>query len=254
MSRFFHLPYERVGKMTKKYWLLVDFDNTMMETEPFSVSTLVERFNQLYGKEIEHPFTLAEFQEHFHGQARENLCENMSRHFGIKVDYPTLFEDREWRMMQYLKNVPGGIPMAPHILEAFANLEKKGFGFAFVSNNPIQRGLATMRYAAGGRGMELARVFGHNFFESGPTQKPKPDVYLHAMEQIGLKAEQCFAIEDSATGVGASVTAGIRTFAFTGFADNPKKMAGKLIGMGCVAAFHDWADLPKMLAPYIETT
>lgn len=37
--------------------------------------------------------------------------------------------------------------------------------------------------------------------------KPKPDIYLHAAQQLGVPPEQCIAIEDSATGIAAAKAA-----------------------------------------------
>jgi HAD superfamily hydrolase (TIGR01509 family) len=226
-------------------WLLIDFDNTMMATEQYALPSLIERFNALYGGAISHPLTIEEFKTHFHGQAREVLCENLSRHFGISVDCPLLYESREWRMMQHLQSVPGGIPMAPGIIQALAALAKDGWEFAFVSNNPIQRAMAAMRFAANGRGADLARLFGCNFFEAGDVQKPKPDIYLRAMEQLATRPEDCVAVEDSVSGAAAAIGAGILTFGFTGFAD--RGAGEKLLAAGCAATFPDWRDFPALL-------
>ena len=43
------------------------------------------------------------------------------------------------------------------------------------------------------------------------TKKPAPDVYLLALERLGLPAAACVAFEDSANGVNAALAAGIRT-------------------------------------------
>ena len=45
------------------------------------------------------------------------------------------------------------------------------------------------------------------------TNKPKPYVYLKAAKMMGLKPEECVAIEDSWTGVTAAVGAGCHTVA-----------------------------------------
>lgn len=230
------------------YWLLLDFDNCQMATEHLTVPSLIERFNELYAHQIDRPLTFAEFKEHFHGQARENLCENLSKHFGIKVDYPTLYDAREWRMMQQLQKT--GVEMAAHLIETLSLLERQRYRFAFVSNNPIQRGLAAMRYATNEQGDTLARFFGTAFFEAGDVQKPKPDVYLRAMEQLDISAQNCVAVEDSVTGATAAVSAGITTFGYVGFADNPKAMAATLLEEGVTACFGDWAELPTLLRTF----
>jgi beta-phosphoglucomutase-like phosphatase (HAD superfamily) len=44
-----------------------------------------------------------------------------------------------------------------------------------------------------------------------PCKKPAPDVYLHALERLGLAAAECLAFEDSENGIRASRGAGIAT-------------------------------------------
>jgi len=40
--------------------------------------------------------------------------------------------------------------------------------------------------------------------------KPNPDIYLLAVNKLGLKAEECIAFEDSETGARAAIAAGLR--------------------------------------------
>lgn len=44
-----------------------------------------------------------------------------------------------------------------------------------------------------------------------PTKKPAPDIYNYALQQMGLQAEQCIAIEDSQNGIRSAQAAGIAT-------------------------------------------
>lgn len=231
-------------------FLFLDFDNTMMATEQYAVPSLIARFNDLYGDRIETPLTLDVFKRHFHGQARENLCANLAAYFGIDVDYQTLYRDREWHVMQHLQQVrekSGGVPMAPHLIETLSNLAADGTVLSFVSNNPVQRGLAAMRYADNGRGDALANLFGTRFFEAGDVQKPKPDVYLRAMQQVGATPEQSIAVEDSVTGVTAAVAAGMTVYGFVGFADDRAAAAKKLIEAGAKDVFDDWQNFHQTL-------
>lgn len=227
-------------------WFLLDFDNSLMATEHLTVPSLIKRFNELYGKEIGRELTFEEFKQHFHAQARETLCAGLSTYFGIQIDYPTLYADREWNMMQMFQAT--GVEMAPNLIETLETLENQGYRFAFVSNNPIQRALSAMRYATNGQGDRLARFFGTAFFEAGLVQKPKPDVYQRAMKQLSTMPQHCYAVEDSVAGVTAAVTAGIITFGFLGFTEHPKEMAPKLKEKGATACFHNWEELPFLLA------
>jgi len=56
--------------------------------------------------------------------------------------------------------------------------------------------------------------------------KPAPDIYMHALNTLGLEADSVVAIEDTESGVASAVAAGISTIAFPG--DNSKD--------------HDWSN------------
>ena len=43
--------------------------------------------------------------------------------------------------------------------------------------------------------------------------KPKPDIYLHAAEKLGVTADACLAIEDAFSGIAAAKAAGMRVAA-----------------------------------------
>lgn len=44
-----------------------------------------------------------------------------------------------------------------------------------------------------------------------PAKKPAPDIYVYALKELGLTADQCIAFEDSDNGVRAATGAGLRT-------------------------------------------
>ncbi|MCW8902170.1 HAD family hydrolase [Sedimenticola sp.] len=48
-----------------------------------------------------------------------------------------------------------------------------------------------------------------------PAKKPAPDIYLWALEKMGLKPEACVAIEDSHNGLMSATSAGISTVVIT---------------------------------------
>jgi HAD superfamily hydrolase (TIGR01509 family) len=229
-------------------WLFLDFDNTLMGTEALAMPSLIKRFNDLYAVQIGRELTLHEFNEHFQGQAREKLCENLSAYFKIHVDYPILFANRDVSVMNYMQEV--GAPMAPNLIEALTELQHKNFKFAFASNNMIQRCMAAMRYATNGQGETLARFFGSNYFEAGQIQKPDPDIYLRAISQTGADVSKSFAIEDSPTGARSALAAGLRTFGYLGYSENPEARGKELLNLGVTACFSDYAGLPALIAAH----
>lgn len=228
-------------------WLLIDFDNTMMETEKWALPSLIARFNALYGDQIDHPLTLDEFKRHFHGQGKEILCTNLSQHFNIHVDYATLYHERENHVAAHLDSLPDGVTMAPHIVETLTTLQQAGYGLAFVSNNPVQRAKAAMRNASNKQGDTLGGLLSHYFEATSDRQKPLPDIYLQAMRDIGTDTDHAVAIEDSPTGLRAAKAAGLAIYAYGGFADDKTAHRTQMLSEGAVDWFDDWADLPGLL-------
>jgi len=231
-------------------WLFLDFDNTLMATEQYAVPSLITRFNELYGSQIDKALTYTEFKQYFHGQARETLCKNLSKYFHIKVDYSTLYDKREFRIMKHLQQLPEGVPMAPGLISTLSILASQNIKFALVTNNSIQRAFAAMRFADNQQGETLAQFFGTHFFEAGSIQKPQPDVYLHAMQQVKADSDHSFAVEDSLIGVKSAISAGLRTIGFTGFADNPDDMKSMLLNEGCIATFHCWSEFTSVIGSF----
>jgi HAD superfamily hydrolase (TIGR01509 family) len=45
-----------------------------------------------------------------------------------------------------------------------------------------------------------------------PNKKPAPDIYVYALQKMGLAAEDCIAVEDSENGILSSTRAGLKTF------------------------------------------
>lgn len=228
-----------------KKWGFIDFDNTMMATECLAVPSLIKRFNELYGEHLQSPLTPEIFQENFHGMARESLCKKMEVVFGIDVPYAELFADREWHIMKLYAEQ--GVEMASGIIDAFDVLVNSGVVLSFVSNNPVQRGLAAMRYATNGQGDKLASLMGTRFFEAGDKQKPLPDVYQRAIAQVKADVTKSFSVEDSVTGVKSAVAAGLDVYGYTGLSDNSKELSEKLMDSGAKATFNDWKAFPALL-------
>jgi beta-phosphoglucomutase-like phosphatase (HAD superfamily) len=60
-----------------------------------------------------------------------------------------------------------------------------------------------------------------------PSSKPDPAIYLHACKVLGVKPEECVAVEDSKSGATAAMRAGIPCIGYVGVygvEDGPEKM------------------------------
>jgi HAD superfamily hydrolase (TIGR01509 family) len=79
-----------------------------------------------------------------------------------------------------------------------------------------------------------------------PRSKPAPDVYLAAMEPLGVVPQRCLVVEDTVTGVTAGMAAGCTVFGYSppeAGHDTP----GALRAAGTSMIFEDMAQLPQLL-------
>jgi HAD superfamily hydrolase (TIGR01509 family) len=99
-----------------------------------------------------------------------------------------------------------GVPLCPGVTETLNHLSQN-FRLAVVTG--ASRKHYDRVHASSGL---------HNFFEAVITRdeyeqiKPHPQAYLKALQRLGLKPDDCLAVEDSPRGATAALAAGIRCF------------------------------------------
>ena len=121
--------------------------------------------------------------------------------FGSDIDYTTLREKRIELMSAYVAR--HGIAPKPGIYKLLDHLEANGIATAIASSSPmdaIEKHLEAVNLKH--RFQKLCSA------HSIPNGKPAPDIYLLAAAELGLKPEECLALEDSPTGILSAYRAG----------------------------------------------
>ena len=99
-----------------------------------------------------------------------------------------------------------GIELKPYAQEALSELQKRGHRLVITTATDESR---TEEYL---REVGLREYFDTficaTMIEKG---KPSPDIYLYAAEQVGLKPEDTYAVEDSPNGIMSAYRAGCKT-------------------------------------------
>lgn len=87
----------------------------------------------------------------------------------------------------------------------------------------------------------LSRFFGQKIFSSYELNlwKPEPGLFLHAAAQLAVAPGECAVIEDSAPGVQAGVTAGMKVFHYV--------PGASIAHAGPVTTFGQMSELPRLL-------
>ena len=79
--------------------------------------------------------------------------------------------------------------------------------------------------------------------EPAMRPKPAPDIYLHAATTLKADPALCFVVEDSAHGVHAAKSAGMRVIGFTGATHSWPGHADRLTDAGAETVIRRFADL-----------
>ena len=151
-----------------------------------------------------------------------------------------------------------GHPIPPDVDEEFARLYLETFAAELAPVDGIREALdriSTPRCVASSGDHEkirrnltltgLAGYFGDRIFSASDVSrgKPAPDLFLHAAAQLGAEPSRCAVVEDSAFGVEAALSAGMRAFGYAGGVTPAARIARP-----GVVVFPDMRDLPDLLA------
>ncbi|MBI5329843.1 MAG: HAD family hydrolase [Betaproteobacteria bacterium] len=103
----------------------------------------------------------------------------------------------------------GGIPLRPGVRRMLEEARAAGLILGVATTTTPENVTALLRHSLAADGADWFQVIAAG--DIVPAKKPAPDIYVWAMQQLGLKPEECLAFEDSENGIRASLGAGLRT-------------------------------------------
>ena len=176
--------------------VLFDLDGVVIDTEK-----LYTRFWMEASRDLGHPMTLEQALQMRSLGSRESQ-EKLDSFFGAAVlPYADLRARRIERMEAFIAE--HGVEEKRGIRELLAHLKEKKIPCAITSSSSIP----VIRRHLGSLGL----LDGFTALCSGkdvPMGKPAPDIYLHGAATLGVKPENCLAIEDSPAGIESAWRAG----------------------------------------------
>jgi HAD superfamily hydrolase (TIGR01509 family) len=103
----------------------------------------------------------------------------------------------------------GGIPLRPGVRRLLEEARAAGLTLAVATTTTPENVTALLRHSLAAEGPDWFAVIAAG--DIVPAKKPAPDIYVWALEKLGLGAAECLAFEDSENGILASRGAGLRT-------------------------------------------
>jgi HAD superfamily hydrolase (TIGR01509 family) len=193
--------------------VVFDMDGVLLDSEPLHDRTNIEILKS-YGINAD-----ASVTDPFVGRTSEALWTELKGIYHLSDSVEELIE-RQWSMN--IKALPSSE------IEASKGLEDV---LAYILENELSASVASSS-----RGDFVQAVFDHlnlwpfmEAYTSGQEiehGKPAPDIYILAARKIGVRAEECLAVEDSTAGVRSAKAAGMITVGY----HNPTSQ-GQDVGM-----------------------
>ena len=128
--------------------------------------------------------------------------------------------------------------------------DDKKYGLAVVSSSALRRVVASVEKVDQAKYFPKDHIYSAATSLPTPTTKPDPAIYLHACKEIGVKPEECIAVEDSKSGTLSAVRAGIWTIAYTGSYHDPQKaeeVGEMLVSNGAKIVMKHWNEFEECL-------
>jgi len=234
--------------MPKITTLLFDCDNTLVLSESLAFEACAELANEiLASRGIPDRYTGPQLLSEFVGQNFRGMVTNLKAKYKYEMEeaeletYVTREED------QVIAKLKAKLQPCEGVDSVLPKLEGK-YTLAVVSSSALRRVKASIEKVGQDKYFD-ERVYSAASSLPKPTSKPDPAIYLWAMEKIGVKAEECIAIEDSKSGTLSGVRAGIRVVGYVGSYDEDEreKMRGVLSENGAKPIMEHWSEFEGVL-------
>lgn len=134
------------------------------------------------------------------GVDRETSTRMIEAELGAQIDSSAL--DAAWNAAMD-DRMREGIPLRPGVHDFLEALDRHALPRAIATNSVTERAVWKLTHA--GLLDHVDAVVGVDQVARG---KPAPDVYVEAAGRLGLKPDQCVALDDSDLGVRAALAAG----------------------------------------------
>ncbi|NLS02652.1 HAD family hydrolase [Rhizobium sp. P32RR-XVIII] len=190
-----------------------------------------------------YPIGVEEMAERFAGMTWKNILLQVEREASIPLSASLLDKSEKLLDLRLERDVQA----IPGVEFAVSRLNLKR---CVCSNSSTQR-LDMMLGKVG-----LKKLFEPNIFSAkdlGPDRvKPKPDIFLHGAQKMGVSPSRTVVVEDSVHGIHAARAAGMRVIGFTGASHTYPSHADLLTDAGAETVVSRMTDLPGVVAALSE--
>ncbi|HEX9076404.1 MAG TPA: HAD family phosphatase [Anaerolineae bacterium] len=184
--------------------VILDLDGLVVDSEPIHHRA----FNAYLAQHgIDYQFDEDEYGRIFVGVPVKANAHYLVERFHLSFGPDQLLAEREAIYEGMIGDPRNLVPM-PGLYTLLDKLELRGIVLGIASGSPRGQ-VETILHGMGIASRFRVVVAGSDVFKT----KPAPDVYVRAVEKLGISKSSCMAVEDSASGVASAKSAGLRVVA-----------------------------------------
>ena len=197
--------------------LLFDVDGTLADTEKDGHRVAFNRAFRQAGLDWEWSESLyGQLLEVTGGKERiryylDAFAQSFRRPQDLDGFIAELHEKKTYYYLELLKR--GAVPLRPGVRRLLTQARESGLRLAIATTTTASNVSALLRH-----GLTEDAENWFDVIAAGdvvPAKKPAPDIYLWAMQELGLMPEDCMAFEDSEQGVRAVLASGLKALVVT---------------------------------------
>ncbi|MDE7195185.1 MAG: HAD family phosphatase [Oscillospiraceae bacterium] len=178
--------------------VIFDLDGLILDTEKLLVKFWCQAANEAgFPMQTEHAL-------HIRSLGRKFAIPYLSEIFGPEFDYMKIRSRRMELMAEHIRE--HGLEKKPGLEELLSYLQRNRIPAAVATATDKNRAEEYLQQT--GLLHYFSNIVCATMVENG---KPKPDIYLFAAARLGLKPQECMALEDSPNGIYAASSAGCVT-------------------------------------------
>lgn len=193
--------------------VIFDMDGLLLDTEKLLIRFWIQAANEAgFPMKLEHALAIRSLHRSFAIPYLQGL-------FGEAFDYPKIRSRRMELMNEHLADKPPELKRGAAELLEFLNEQKIPAAIATATDYERTRDYLTRT----GIFDKFSKIVCATMVERG---KPEPDIYIYAAARLGLKPEECIALEDSPNGVKSAAAAGCKTIMIPDLSEPDEELQG----------------------------
>lgn len=194
--------------------LILDCDGVLADTERYGHLPAFNQTFEEFGLPVR--WSVADYAAKLLiGGGKERLNSLLTPEFVVAAGLPPDAEGQQAAIAAWHRRktaiyaeliASGAVPARPGIARVVAEAQAAGWLVAVASTSAEPSVRATLEHAVGAERAPAVSVFAGDIV---PHKKPAPDIYLLALDSLGLPADRAVVIEDSRNGLLAATGAGL---------------------------------------------